>query len=80
MRIQGIQGDTVRYRGIQPQGIIHEDTRDTRGYNTLQLEIQPQGIIYEDTKGYKGIQYITGGYSHRGYFMRIQGIQGDTVR
>ena len=27
-----IQGDTVRYRGIQPQGIIHEDTGDTVHY------------------------------------------------
>ena len=49
MRIQGIQGDTVHYRGLQPLGIIHEVTGDTRGY-----------------RGYKGIQYVTGGYSHRG--------------
>ena len=60
MRIQGIQGDTVRYRGIQPQGIIHEDTRDTRGYNTLQLEIQPQGIIYEDTRDTMGYSTLRG--------------------
>ena len=42
MRIQGIQWDTVRYRGVQPQGIIHDNTRDTMGYSTL------QGIIHED--------------------------------
>ena len=55
MRIQGIQWDTVRSRGKQPEGIINEDTGDTVRYRW----IQPQGIIHEDkgdTRGYSTLQ------------------------
>ena len=65
MRIQGIQGDTVHYRGIQTQGIIHEDTGDTMGFSSIQRETAT-GDNSLGYKGYKGIQYVTRGYSHRG--------------
>ena len=65
MRIQGIQWDTVRSRGKQPEGIIHEDTGDTRGYSTLQVDTAT-GDNSRGYRGYNGIKYVTGGYSHRG--------------
>ena len=65
MSLQEIQGDTVRCRGIQLQGIIHEDTRDTRGYSTLQRDTAT-GDNLGEYKGYNGIQYVTEEYSHRG--------------
>ena len=59
-------GDTVRYRGIQPQGIQYgTGGYSDRGYSTVQGD-----TATEDTVRYRGIQpqviqYGTVGYSHR---------------
>jgi len=62
-------GDTVRYRGIQPQGIQYgTGGYSDRGYSTVQGDTGDTAT--EDTVRYRGIQlqgiqYGTGGYSHR---------------
>ena len=62
MRIQGIQGDTVHYRGIQSQGILHEDTGDTRRYSTLKVDTT---TVY-NSRGYRGYKEIQKGDTARG--------------
>ena len=58
--------DTVRYRGIQPQGIQYgAGGYSHRGYSTIQGD-----TVTGDKVRYSGIQpqviqYVTGGYSHR---------------
>ena len=75
MRIQGIQGDTVRYRWIQPQGINHEDTRDTMGYSTFQGKTARRDNSW-GYKGYNGIQHITGITARRDNSRGYRGCMG----
>ena len=54
MRLQGLQGVTEGYKGLQPN--------HTRGYRSLQGVTAGYMVLQGVTKGYSEIHWVTRGY------------------